>query len=378
MVSAWVTGTSAISCCSATPEELWEQAYAGASGTINGLGLIKGEVGTHRSVAIALKAIESALRASGGASLTDGDGLILASTTGQMPLWDDAYMQFVQNRLSIDELQPHFAEQPLGMLTKRICEEMKFRGPTLLVSSACSAATQAIALGKLWIEQGKVQRCLVGGVEVLCTLTVNGFRSLQLLSDEPTRPFDRHRKGINLSEAASFLVLESLPKKSPLACIQGQGFSSDSFHMTSPQPDGRGSLFAMRAALRTAGIIAQDLSWVHAHGTGSAANDLAEGLAITDLLGSAASAIPVSSTKHIHGHSLGASGALESVLCVEALRRQTILHTAGLLEPDPSIPLLFPLAPQAMPVRHILKNTLGFGGTNAAIVLSHPEAAHNG
>jgi 3-oxoacyl-(acyl-carrier-protein) synthase len=225
----------------------------------------------------------------------------------------------------------------------------------------------------MWIRTGKVKRCLVGGAEVLCALTTEGFRSLQLLSTEPATPFDANRKGINLSEGAAFLCLEADASR-PLARLSGFGFSTDGFHMTGPHPEGEGSYRAMRDALTKAGLQPHDIDWVHAHGTGSQANDTSEGLAISRLFADENRPY-VSSTKWFHGHALAASGALETALVISAMNSQRVLHTRGLKTPDPRVKLKHPEHDIMMPVKHVLKNTLGFGGANAAIVLSHVESA---
>ncbi|RYZ76672.1 MAG: beta-ketoacyl-[acyl-carrier-protein] synthase II, partial [Proteobacteria bacterium] len=222
-----------------------------------------------------------------------------------------------------------------------------------------------------------VKRCLVGGVEVLSPLTVEGFKSLQLLSTTAAHPFDEARKGINLSEGAGFLILEAEEsKQSPsLAQIAGFGLTTDAFHMTGPHPEGEGCFNAMAQAVSKAGLKPSDISWVHAHGTGSDLNDLSEGRAIAKYFGISPqlSSPQVSSTKFSHGHALGASGALETILCIESLRRQTILKSGGLEKQDSRIPIEIVKESRSFPLKHILKNTLGFGGINAALVLSRSE-----
>jgi 3-oxoacyl-(acyl-carrier-protein) synthase len=182
------------------------------------------------------------------------------------------------------------------------------------------------------------------------------------------------RKGINLAEGAAALCLESgeAAKYHALARIAGVGMATDSFHMTAPEPEGRGCKEAIAVALNSSGLTLKDISWIHAHGTGSLHNDLAEGAALCNLFKEAMP--PVTSTKSIHGHSLGASGAIETVLCLEALIRQQIIKTAGLEKPDPAIPIHHTSANGPAYLKHILKLTLGFGGTNAALILSRPDA----
>jgi 3-oxoacyl-(acyl-carrier-protein) synthase len=204
---------------------------------------------------------------------------------------------------------------------------------------------------------------------------VEGFRSLQLLSNEACRPFDQNRSGINLSEGAGFLTLEAHDQnavypKTSRAFISGFGFSTDAYHMASPQPEGKGSLKAMSLALAAAELKPEAVSWVHAHGTGSKANDQAEGHAVKDLF-AGVKAPPVTSTKWIHGHALAASGTIETILCIEAMKKNLILKTDGLSEIDPEIRVNHPAEILRGPVQHVLKNTLGFGGNNAALVISN-------
>jgi 3-oxoacyl-[acyl-carrier-protein] synthase-1 len=321
---------------------------------------------------IAFYALTEAIQQAGWTSFNEEDGLIFATTTGQISSWDQSLLQYLNQKIKYDEFLTAFQQQPLGTLLSSLCHLLQFPGKTTLVTSACSASTQAIALGSLWLKQGRVKRCLIGGSEILCQLTLQGFRSLQLLTPEPTQPFDENRRGINLSEGAGFLCLETNPtSSSPLARISGHGFSTDGYHMTSPHPEGAGCLQAMQSALRSANLRPEEINWVHAHGTGSQQNDHAEGQAIGHLFQSQAPW--VSSTKWVHGHALGASGVIESILCIQALQNQKIVKTGGLKHPDPKIILKHP--PEHFPckIQHIMKNTLGFGGTNASLVLSQKD-----
>jgi 3-oxoacyl-(acyl-carrier-protein) synthase len=371
----WITGIGAISCLGPSVDSLWQNTLANQTGIIDGLGRVKEEflndlpeaTRDYRALAFCVRAAQEAMSQAGWTELGPEDGLILATTTGHLLEWDFAYMGLINGRSSREEFRRLFINQPLGELLNSVAQELGHSGPSSLLTSACSASTQALALGAMWIRQGKVKRCLVAGVEVLCDLTCEGFRSLQLLSTEPATPFDRDRRGINLSEGAAFLCLEAQSSK-PLAEITGFGFSTDGFHMTGPHPEGDGSYRAMKSALEKAALAPKDISWVHAHGTGSGQNDMSEGLAITRLF--AADTPWVTSTKWLHGHALAASGALETALIVKAMNENTILHTRGLKNPDAEIQIKHLEADMHQPIHHVLKNTLGFGGANAAIVIS--------
>lgn len=376
----YITGTGVVSCAGNSPEALWESAVAGRSGIIEGVGRVPlSELPPYHlavdqdselssGLRFSLEAARQAFQMAGWEALRPDDGLILATTTGQIPLWEKTLVAFLHKDVPEDKFRVVFANQPIGVLLDAISDELKFAGRDFLVSSACAAATQAIGLGADWISSGRVKRCLVIGVEVLSQLTLEGFKSLQLISPVAARPFDRHRKGINLSEGAGALCLEAAPSRTALARVSGFGMGTDGHHMTAPEPEGAGCQKAIREALKTARLTPQEVSWVHAHGTGSIHNDLAEGAAVARCFAGALP--PVTSTKNIHGHSLGASGAIEAVLCVEALRRQMILKTAGLSDPDPLIPVRHSERNAASVVRHVLKTTLGFGGANAALILS--------
>lgn len=377
-----ITGTGVVSCAGNSPEALWANAFQVRSGLQSGVGRVERESLVASAVTgdeselstgllFALEAARQAFRQANWRGLSHEDGLILATTTGQIPLWEKALVAFLHKDVAAEEFRVVFADQPIGVLLDAICDELHFTGRNFLVSSACASATQAIGLGADWIRTGRVKRCLVVGVEVLSQLTLEGFKSLQLLSSVAARPFDLNRKGINLSEGAGALCLEVSAGPRALARVSGFGMGTDGHHMTAPEPTGAGCQRAIREALASAELEPEAVSWIHAHGTGSAHNDAAEGAAIAACFSNLRP--PVTSTKFIHGHSLGACGAMETVVCIEALRRQMILKTGGLESPDPCIPIHHPDEAGPWLIRHILKTTLGFGGANAALLLSRPE-----
>jgi 3-oxoacyl-(acyl-carrier-protein) synthase len=381
--SVAITGYGAITCNGTKAHALLQSALVEQSGIKNGLGRISNQaleilverypsVKTEsKSVIIAYAAMIEAMEQAGWTALGPTDGFILGTTTGQISLWEPGLLQYLNHAQTIEDFSPAFGEQSLGLTLSRLAEHFKFTGPSLVTASACSASTQALGIAASWIRSGKVKRCLVGGVEVLSHLTTEGFRCLQLLSETPCTPFDVNRMGINLSEGAGFICLEAssgVAHKKALAYLSGFGFSTDAYHLASPHPEGEGSKRAMEAALKSANLNLSDITWVCAHGTGSKANDLAEGLAVKNLFGEASPWM--SSTKHIHGHALGASGAIETILAIEAMRNNVVLKTSGLKLPDPKIPARHPEVHLKTEVKHILKNTLGFGGNNATLILS--------
>ena len=382
--TVWITGTGVVSCVGGSVDELWQATRNDRSGIVDGLGRVEtlhidessAELRANRALGLSVRAVREAMAQARWSNLEPGDGIILGTTTGQLLKWDFSFMDLINDRISPAEFRDPFKNQPLGELLGSLRRHLSHVGPSMLITSACSASTQALALGAMWIRQGRVKRCLVGGVEVLCDLTREGFRSLHLLSLDHAQPFDRDRRGINLSEGAAFICLEGSGSamQAPLAQLAGFGFSTDGYHMTGPHPEGEGSYQAMSRALEVANIDAADVDWVHAHGTGSVQNDLAEGLAVLRLFGKE---LPwISSTKWVHGHALGASGALETALIIKAMRNDLILSTRGLVNPDPKIAVNHPLKDNVQKVSHVLKSTLGFGGTNAALLISHPDTGH--
>jgi 3-oxoacyl-[acyl-carrier-protein] synthase-1 len=248
---------------------------------------------------------------------------------------------------------------------RRFCA---LEGPAFVVSAAC--ASSAKVFGSAWrlIEAGLIDAAVVGGVDSLCLTTLYGFNSLQLVSRTPCRPFDQERDGISIGEAAAFALLTRAPDDlDPSAVLLlGLGESSDAYHMSSPHPEGLGARLAMEQALASAGLTTGAIDYLNLHGTATPSNDSAEGRAVADLFGRA---LPCSSTKGATGHTLGAAGAVEAVLCALALRDGFLPGGVGTLTPDPAIGIHYLLENLAQPPRRILSNSFGFGGSNCSLLL---------
>ncbi len=370
--SVWVTGRGALTSAGLNPQDLWKNILAGRSGIQEGgLGPLP-PTWSRNPVKLLLDTADQAMADAGWDHLSEEDAIVFATTTGQVALWEEPLMKLGRGEISEATFSTHFRDEPLGITLRALREKHQFKGRVQLLSTACSASTHAIGLAALWIRHGIVRRCLVGGSDTLSRLTVDGFRSFQLVSNSVAKPFDVARNGINLSEGAGFLCLEADPKKDPLARISGVGFTNDAYHMTAPHPEGRGSFVAMKRALEDAGLSPEEICWVHAHGTGSLHNDAAESNAIRMLFGEKAR---VSSTKGIHGHTLAAAGAIETIVDIAAIGGQTIPGTFGLENPDPKLGILPLLKSESIQVRHVMKNTLGFGGSNGSLVISSVEGA---
>jgi len=242
------------------------------------------------------------------------------------------------------------------------------KGPTLSISSACSSSAKVFAHAARMMAAGWIDAALVGGVDSLCLTTLYGFHSLQLLSPEPARPYDAQRKGISIGEGAAFALLtratQPIKKGGILLC--GIGESSDAYHMSSPHPQGLGAQIAMHNALASAGLVAHDIGYINLHGTATISNDAAEAKAVHALF---AKNTPCSSTKGATGHTLGASGAIEAVICAMALTHATVpagIHTQQL---DPALPVDYVLHNRPMKTPYALTNSFGFGGSNCSLVI---------
>ena len=257
-----------------------------------------------------------------------------------------------------------------------IADEFGLFGPSLAVATACSSGALAIATAAEMIQTGEADVMLAGGTDSLSRTTWSGFHSLLLVDAAGCRPFDAARGGMSFGEGAAVLVLESeetaLRRGAKiLARLTGWGASCDAYHATAPHPDGAGALAAMQAALRRAGLAASAIDYINAHGTGTRDNDLVEAKALRNLFGEKIP--PFSSTKRIFGHALAASGALEAVVCVEAMRRQQLPPNPGFAVADPAIGLEPVTTSRTARLTHVMSNSFGFGGNNVVLVFSQPE-----
>lgn len=237
----------------------------------------------------------------------------------------------------------------------------------MAVSCACASSAKVFASARRMLDAGLIDAALVGGVDSLCLTTLYGFHSLQLSSSSPCRPFDVARDGISIGEAAAFAVLRR-PTEDPdpdAVMLLGVGESSDAYHMSAPHPEGDGARRAMLAALASAHLDPGDIDYINLHGTGTPSNDRAESLAVTGLFGAGT---PGSSTKGATGHTLGASGALEAVVCAIALRHGLMPGGIRSTQIDPTLEAHYLRENRHVPVSRVLSNSFGFGGTNCSLV----------
>jgi beta-ketoacyl-acyl-carrier-protein synthase II len=256
------------------------------------------------------------------------------------------------------------------------------RGPNLGISAACASGVDALGQAYETIRRGHARAMFTGGFDsAIVPLSMAAFDCIRALShrnEDPTgasRPFDAHRDGFVAAEGGALLILEDLEfalarGAQPLAEVLSYAATSDAIHLTAPDPDGAGAAQCMKLAMQRAGVTPQDVSYINAHGTGTFIGDPAETRAIQRALGEHAYRVPVSSTKSMTGHMMGGAGALEAVICIQALRTGYLPPTINLETPDPECNLDYvPLRARQAEVEIALSNSFGFGGHNATLAL---------
>jgi 3-oxoacyl-[acyl-carrier-protein] synthase II len=272
-----------------------------------------------------------------------------------------------------------------NILAGSIAIKYGIKGSTMDIVTACACGTHAV--GEAWrtIRHGYTDAVVCGGAEsAFASVSFAGFCNMKAMNetddkDRASIPFDKERGGFIMGEGAGILVLESLDLAlargaNILAEVVGYGTSSDAFHITQPSPDGEGAAAAMRMAVESAGIRPEEVSYINAHGTSTPMNDLYETRAIKQVFGEAAYRIPVSSTKSMTGHMLGAAGGLEAIACVKSIMEGRIPPTVGYKVPDAELDLDYVTeGSRALDVRYTLSNSFGFGGHNASVLIARYE-----
>ncbi len=265
------------------------------------------------------------------------------------------------------------AHQPASV-TDLVCRHLGMIGPRHTIMTACSSSATAIGWAADHVRLGRAAVAIAGGAEGLCLLTWAGFNALRATSAEPCRPFDRKRSGLNLGEGAAVLVLEDEARARRRGAriygyLAGWGISADAHHMTAPHPEGDGAARAMIAALADARLDADRIGYVNAHGTATPHNDAAEAAAIRRVFGARAGAVPVSSTKSMVGHTLGAAGAVEAAVSLLALAGGYLPPTVNLVDPEFELDLV-PNAAREARVDAILSSSFAFGGNNTVLAFT--------
>jgi 3-oxoacyl-[acyl-carrier-protein] synthase-1 len=241
---------------------------------------------------------------------------------------------------------------------------LALQGPAFVVSTACSSGAKVFGNAARMMALGLIDAAVVGGIDSLCLTTLYGFNSLELLSADICRPYDAHRNGLSIGEAAAYALLER-EAEAPLAFLLGIGETSDGHHMSSPHPEGAGAAEAMRGALAQAGLAARDVGYINLHGTATPNNDSAEDLAVNAVFGPAT---PCSSTKGATGHTLGAAGGVEAAIVMLGLQHGLIPGGLNRLAPDAALHAHYVDTSRAATLKVAASNSFGFGGSNACLV----------
>jgi 3-oxoacyl-[acyl-carrier-protein] synthase II len=303
--------------------------------------------------------------------------IVIGTTLGGM----NSGLRFFRDRLRGRDSAITLRDFPLHAVNDHIATRWGMSGPSLVLSTACAASTHAIGMAMRMIRLGYVDCAITGGFDPFSELTHAGFGVLGLLTKDAVRPFDRNRSGLVLGEGAGFLFLEERNSalrrgRTILADLIGFGITSDAHHMTAPEASGDGAARAIKHALQDGGISASQIDYINAHGTGTRKNDLAEALAIRDVFGAAARRIPVSSTKSMIGHTLGAAGAIELIATILSMREGFLPPTINHRDTDPECDFdVVPNESRPAVIRTALSNSFGFGGNNGCIVVQRAEAA---
>ncbi|RLV60533.1 beta-ketoacyl-[acyl-carrier-protein] synthase family protein [Parashewanella curva] len=303
--------------------------------------------------------------------------VVLGTSTSGIAEGESAFQHFFEHDVFPPSYDYH--QQELGNCSRFIASFFDVTGPCYSISTACSSGAKVFGSAQRLLDSKICDVVIVGGADSLCQLTVNGFDSLESLSDGLCNPFSRNRDGINIGESAALFVLVNRDAKANDIIVAGVGESSDAYHISAPHPEGNGAIASMTKALTAANLAPEDIDYINVHGTATPLNDSMESRAIANVFHEH---LPFcSSTKSLTGHTLGAAGAVEAAFCFLLLNRKK----AGPLpkqvwdrELDPCIPKL-PVAKgeESIVVNHALSNSFAFGGSNCSLILSKVKGKEN-
>ena len=307
--------------------------------------------------------------------LRESTAIVTGSCVGGQTTEDEGFVNLYRN--NIPRVNPLTIPRTMeNAAASRISLETGVVGPTYTVSTACSSANHAIGQAFWMVRSGAVRLAIAGGSEAVFSLGfLKAWEAMRVVSPDTCRPFSKDRRGLILGEGGAMLVLERLEEARARGAkiygeIIGFGMSSDAFHITQPSPDGAAR--AMRACISDAGLRPEDIGYINAHGTATQANDATETSAIRKVFGAHAERLAISSTKSMHGHTLGAAGAIEAVATLLSLCHGVLPPTANFTEPDPACDLdVIPNHARQKQVEYALSNSFAFGGLNAVLAFGH-------
>ncbi|WP_175958487.1 beta-ketoacyl-[acyl-carrier-protein] synthase family protein [Burkholderia sp. BCC0405] len=306
-------------------------------------------------------------------------GVVLGSSMGGQTTQDSSFLELYRNgkpRVNPGTIPRIMANAAVS----NVCMAFHCMGPSFAVSTACASSNHAIGLGMSLLRSGAADMMIVGGSEAPFSHGhLKAWEAMRVVASDLCRPFSADRDGMLLGEGAGILVLETLERAKArgatiFAEVAGFGMSADARHLVMPSVDGPAQ--AIRAALDDAGLTPSEIDYINCHGTGTVANDVTEVASVRDVFGAHADKLQVSSTKSMHGHALGAAGALEAVALALSIHEGVLPPTANFSNVDPACALdVIPNVPRRHVIHAALSNSFGFGGLNAVLALRHPEAS---
>lgn len=319
-----------------------------------------------RMSAALLAQIEEPLRRARERWRPERIAVLLGTSTAGAETTERAYRELVRSGDFPGDYDFH-RQHTFGAVLHVVRELAGARGPSWMASTACTSSGKTFASARRLLEAGIIDAAIVGGVDTLCAMTLQGFQSLQALDAGPCRPFSAERGGISIGEGGAFALIER--QGDPRVLVEGVGETSDAYHISAPHPEGEGARAAMAMAIGQAGCRPSDIDHVNAHGTGTGLNDAAEAKAITAVCGTA---LPVVSTKAFTGHTLGAAAALEFAFAACAIEEGWIPPALGADPVDPEIGLSIPTAVTRGDFRRVISNSFAFGGNNVSLLVGAP------
>ena len=323
-----------------------------------------------RTAMLGLCAVKEALE---NASIKDVNeyktGFISSTSVGGMDVTENYFL----NSEDLPEMQKYISSHDAGASSQQIANSIGLKGFVSTISTACSSAANAIMYGTRLIKSGKLDRIIVGGTDALAKFTINGFKSLMILTDEFNQPFDVNRKGLNLGEAAAYLVLESdeIVKKSNkkvIGYLAGYGNANDAFHQTASSDNGEGAYLAMKKAFEIADIQPNQIDYINVHGTATNNNDLTEGRALLRIY---EDNLPnFSSTKPYTGHTLAAAAGIEAVFSLLSLQNNVVYPNLNFQTPIEELNIFPTTTLVKKDIQYVLSNSFGFGGNCSTLIFS--------
>ena len=331
---------------------------------------ILNEKGISRTEVLAIIAVHQAITDAGLTPNEISDfktAFISGSTVGGMSRTENMYQDASNEKTASDYL----ASYKLGQHTNNIMRRLKMKGVSTTFNTACSSSANAIMLGAKLIKSGRCNRTIVGGADALAKYTVNGFNSLQILSNEHCRPFDKNRKGLNLGEGAAYLILESEKEavgKMIYGEVAGYGNANDAYHASSISDDAVGIIKSISEALDSAKLDQSEINYINAHGTGTMNNDITEETGMNKIFNTVP---PFQSTKTYTGHTLASSGAIEAVISLIAMSNNELYPSLNCSDPIDTFNMKPIEGYQANYfIQHVLSNSFGFGGNCSSLIFS--------